>query len=199
LQKRLATIKQARIVIIPPPAIPGLGRTGGFTFELQQQQSTDSIQEFENVVQNFVAALNKRPEIDRAFTYFTAKTPGYNVTVDRDKCEKMGVNVSDVYTTLATYLGSSYVNDFTIYGRNFRVVAQADTGYRKNIQEIGGYYVRNQQGTMVPLSTLVSYAPTENASVISHFNLFRTAEVNGDAAPGYSKFYRMGMGMNLAD
>jgi HAE1 family hydrophobic/amphiphilic exporter-1 len=186
LQKRLATIKQARIVIIPPPAIPGLGRTGGFTFELQQQQSTDSIQEFENVVQNFVAALNKRPEIDRAFTYFTAKTPGYNVTVDRDKCEKMGVNVSDVYTTLATYLGSSYVNDFTIYGRNFRVVAQADTGYRKNIQEIGGYYVRNQQGTMVPLSTLVSYAPTENASVISHFNLFRTAEVNGDAAPGYS-------------
>jgi HAE1 family hydrophobic/amphiphilic exporter-1 len=78
------------------------------------------------------------------------------------------------------------VNDFTIYGRNFRVVAQADTGYRKNIQEIGGYYVRNQQGTMVPLSTLVSYAPTENASVISHFNLFRTAEVNGDAAPGYS-------------
>ncbi len=186
LQKKFASIKQARIVVIPPPAIPGLGQTGGFTFELQQQQSTDSIQQFENVVQNFVAELNKRPEIDRAFTFFTAKTPGYNVTVDRDKCEKMGVNVSDVYSTLATYLGSSYVNDFTIYGRNFRVVAQADTAYRKNIQEIGSYYVRNQQGTMVPLSTLVSYRSIQNAPVISHFNLFRTAEINGNAAPGYS-------------
>lgn len=186
LQKKFASIKQARIVVIPPPAIPGLGQTGGFTFELQQQQSTDSIQQFENVVQNFVAELNKRPEIDRAFTFFTAKTPGYNVTVDRDKCEKMGVNVSDVYSTLATFLGSSYVNDFTIYGRNFRVVAQADTAYRKNIQEIGSYYVRNQQGTMVPLSTLVSYRSIQNAPVISHFNLFRTAEINGNAAPGYS-------------
>ncbi|MBS1744893.1 MAG: multidrug efflux RND transporter permease subunit [Bacteroidetes bacterium] len=186
LQKKFASIKQARIVVIPPPAIPGLGQTGGFTFELQQQQSTDSIEQFENVVQNFVAALNKRPEIDRAFTFFTAKTPGYKVTVDRDKCEKMGVNVSDVYSTLATYLGSSYVNDFTIYGRNFRVVAQADTAYRKNIQEIGSYYVRNQQGAMVPLSTLVSYKNIQNAPVISHFNLFRTAEINGNAAPGYS-------------
>jgi HAE1 family hydrophobic/amphiphilic exporter-1 len=186
LQQKFAAIKEANILVIPPPAIPGLGQTGGFTFELQQQQSTDSVQQFEKVLQNFVAALNQRPEISRAFTFFTAKTPGYNVTVDRDKCEKLGVNLADVYTTLSTYLGSSYVNDFTIYGRNFRVVAQADTAYRKNIQDIGSYYVRNQQGTMVPLSTLISYKTVENPPMISHFNLFRTAEINGNAAEGYS-------------
>ena len=186
LQQKFATLKEANVVVIPPPAIPGLGQTGGFTFELQQQQSTDSIKAFEKVVQSFVGALNQRPEISRAYTFFTARTPGYQVIVDRAKCEKLGISVSSVYTTLSTLLGSSYVNDFTIYGRNFRVVAQADTGYRKNIQNLNGYYVRNQQGTMVPLSTLISYTTVENPPLVTHFNLFRTAEINGNAAAGYS-------------
>lgn len=186
LQQKFAAIKEANIVVIPPPAIPGLGQTGGFTFELQQQQSTDSVKQFEKVVQTFVGAINQRPEISRAFTFFTARTPGYQVTVDRDKCEKMGVSVSDVYSTLSTFLGSNYINDFTIYGRNFRVVAQADSVYRENIQNLGAYYVRNQQGTMVPLNTLISYKTVENPPLISHFNLFRTAEINGSAAEGYS-------------
>ncbi|SFQ09241.1 efflux RND transporter permease subunit [Parafilimonas terrae] len=186
LQKQFAGIKEANIVVIPPPAIPGLGSTGGFTFELQQQESTDSIKQFEQVVQSFVGALNQRPEISRAFSFFTAKTPGYRVKVDREKCEKMGINISDVYNTLSTFLGSSYINDFTIYGRNFRVMAQADSTYRENIQNLNTYYVRNQQGTMVPLSTLISYNTVENPPLISHFNMFRTAEINGNAAPGYS-------------
>ncbi len=186
LQKQFAGIKEANVVVIPPPAIPGLGSTGGFTFELQQQESTDSIKQFEQVVQSFVGALNQRPEISRAFSFFTAKTPGYQVKVDREKCEKMGINISDVYNTLSTFLGSSYINDFTIYGRNFRVMAQADSTYRENIQNLNTYYVRNQQGTMVPLSTLISYTTVENPPLISHFNMFRTAEINGNAAPGYS-------------
>jgi len=186
LQKKFAAIKEANITVIAPPAIPGLGQTGGFSFELQQQESADSIKQFEKVVQTFVAAINKRPEISHAFTFFTAKTPVYRIIVDRNKCEKLGVNISDVYSTLSTYLGSSYINDFTIYGRNFRVVAQADTAYRENIQDVGSYYVRNQQGTMVPLSTLVSYKTMENPPLISHFNLFRTAEINGNAGEGYS-------------
>jgi HAE1 family hydrophobic/amphiphilic exporter-1 len=186
LQQRFASIKEANIVVIPPPAIPGLGQTGGFTFELQQQQSTDSIKAFEKTVQTFVAALNQRKEISRAFTFFTSKTPGYQVIVDREKSEKLGISIADVYSTLATFLGSSYVNDFTIYGRNFRVVAQADTLYRKDIHNLNAYYVKNQQGAMVPLSTLVSYQPVENPPLITHFNLFRTAEINGNAAPGYS-------------
>lgn len=186
LQREFASIKEANIVVIPPPAIPGLGQTGGFTFELQQQQSTDSVKQFEGVVQTFVGELNKRPEISRAFTFFTARTPGYQVTVDRDQCEKLSVNISDVYSTLSTFLGSNYINDFTIYGRNFRVVAQADSVFRENIQNLNMYYVRNQQGTMVPLSTLISYTTTENPPLVSHFNMFRTAEINGNAAPGYS-------------
>lgn len=186
LQQRFSVIKGANIIIIPPPAIPGLGQTGGFTFELQQQQSTDSIKQFEKVVQSFVGAINQRPEISRAFTFFTARTPGYQVNVDREKCEKLGINIADVYTTLSTFLGSSYVNDFTVYGRNFRVMAQADTAYRKDIHELGAYYVRNSAGTMVPLSTLISYKTIESPPLISHFNLFRTAEINGSAAEGYS-------------
>jgi HAE1 family hydrophobic/amphiphilic exporter-1 len=186
LQQKFAAIKEANVIVIAPPAIPGLGQTGGFTFELQQQQSTDDIKTFEKVVQTFTGAINKRPEISRAFSFFTARTPGYQVTVDRDKCEKLGISVSDVYTTMQTYLGSRYINDFTIYGRNFRVVAQADTLYRGDIRDLSGYYVRNQQGVMVPLSTLISYKTIENPPIVSHFNLFRTAEINGNAAPGYS-------------
>jgi len=184
--KRLAVIKEANVVVIPPPAIPGLGQTGGFTFELQQKQTNDDLKTFERVVNNFVGALNKRPEISRAFTYFSAHTPGYQVTVDRDKCKRLGLSLSDVYNTMQTYLGSTYVNDFTIYGRNFHVVAQADTVYRQDIKDLGNYYVRNSSGQMIPLSTITSYKVIESAPLISHFNISRTAEINGNAKPGFS-------------
>ncbi|MGA7719996.1 MAG: multidrug efflux RND transporter permease subunit [Ignavibacteriaceae bacterium] len=186
LQRKLSTIKDANVVVISPPAIPGLGATGGFTFQLEQRESTDNVKQFESVVRSFVAAANQRPELSRVFTFFSAHTPGYDVTIDREKCEKLGVSIPDVFNTIQTFLGSSYVNDFTIYGRNFHVVAQADTGYRKKIQDFLRYYVKNSTGQMVPLSTLVNYKITENAPMISHYNLFRSAEIDGGAAPGYS-------------
>ena len=186
LQKKLANIKGANIIVISPPAIPGLGQSGGFTFELEQKESTDDIKQFEKVVQNFIAEANKRPEIGRAFSFFTAKTPGYQVDVDRDKCKKLGLSLSDVYNTLQTFLGSRYVNDFTVYGRNFRVVAQADSVFRGDIHNLDQYYVRNQQGTMVPLGTVITYRLIENAPLISHYNLFKSAEINGSAKDGYS-------------
>lgn len=186
LQKQFARIKEANIVVIPPPAIPGLGQTAGFSFELQQRESNDDIRTFEKVVQNFLAEANKRPEISRAFSFFTARTPGYKVDVDREKAKKLGVSLSDVYSTIQTYLGSRYVNDFALYGRNFRVVAQADTGYRNDIQNLQQYYVRNAAGEMIPLGTLISYQVVENAPLISHYNLFRAAEINGNPSPGYS-------------
>ena len=186
LQQKFASIKGANIIVISPPAIPGLGQTGGFTFELEQKESTDDIKQFEKVVQNFVAEANKRPEISRAFSFFTARTPGYQVDVDREKCKKLGVSISDVYGTMQTFLGSRYVNDFTLYGRNFRVVAQADTAFRAGIGNLDKYYVRNQSGDMLPLSTVVSYKVTESAPLVSHYNLFRTAEINGGAGAGYS-------------
>ena len=186
LRKKFASIENANVVVIPPPAIPGLGQTGGFTFEIEQQESTNNIQQFANVVRNFVIAANKRPEISHAFSFFTANTPGYQVNIDRDKCEKLGINISDVFSTLQTYLGSAYVNDFTIYGRNFHVVAQADTSFRSNIDDLAKYYVKNSAGNMIPLSNLVNYKVIESAPVISHYNMFRSTEIDGDAAPGYS-------------
>ncbi len=186
LQKKFAAIKEANILVISPPAIPGLGQTGGFSFELQQKGSTDDVKAFEKVVNNFVAAVNKRPEISRAYTFFNARTPGYALDVDREKCKKLGLSLTDVYNTIQTYLGSSYVNDLTLYGRNFRVVAQADTGYRADINDLNNYYVRNSAGTMVPLSTVISYKVTENPALLYHFNLFRSAEINGDAKAGFS-------------
>ncbi len=186
LNKKFAAIKEARILVISPPAIPGLGQTGGFTFELQQRSSTDDIKQFENVVNNFVMEANKRPELKGVFSFFTAKTPAYQVNVDREMAKKLGVNIADVYQTLQTFLGSTYVNDFTTYGRNFRVVAQADAAFRGDIKDLNKYYVRNSMGTMVPLSSLTTYKVIENAPVISHFNIFRNAEINGNAAPGYS-------------
>ena len=186
IQKLTADIKEARILAISPPAIPGLGQTSGFTFELQQTTSTDNIQDFEKVSKNFLASLNKRPEIAMAFTFFNARTPGYQVDVDREKAKKLGVSVSEVYTTLASLLGSSYVNDFNLYGRNFKVVAQADSSYRSSLSSLDKYYVRNSQGNMIPLATLITSKLIESPALLSHFNIYRSIEINGNSKPGFS-------------
>jgi HAE1 family hydrophobic/amphiphilic exporter-1 len=186
IQKRTADIKEARILAIAPPAIPGLGATSGFTFELQQTTSTDNIQQFEVVARKFLAELNKQPEIGLAYTFFTTHTPSYQVNVDKEKAKKLGVSVSDVYNTMSTLLGSSYVNDFNLYGRNFRVMAQADSSYRSSISELGKYYVRNSQGNMIPLSSLVTSTLTESPSLISHYNIYRSVEINGAPKAGIS-------------
>ncbi len=186
LQQRLARFKEANVVVIPPPAIPGLGSTAGFSFILEEKQAGGDIKKFEGILQKFVGEVNKRPEIAKAFSFFTAHTPAYQLTVDREKAKKLGVQVSDINNALQTYMGSAFINDFTLYGRNFHVVAQADTNYRTNIGNIGQYFVRNTAGAMVPLSTLTSYKVIENAPLISHYNLFRSAEIDGNPADGYS-------------
>lgn len=186
IQKRFARYKEASVVVIRPPAVPGLGSTAGFSFILEQKQAGGSINDFERVLRSFIAAANKRPEIDRAFSFFTAQTPAYMLTVDREKAKKLGVSIADINSALQTYLGSTFVNDFTIYGRDFHVVAQADTNYRTDIKDLGQYFVKNSAGTMVPLSTLTSYKMIQNAPLISHYNLFRSAEIDGGAKTGYS-------------
>ncbi|MGF7039526.1 efflux RND transporter permease subunit [Mucilaginibacter lappiensis] len=186
LTKKLARFKEANVIVIQPPAIPGLGSTGGFSFILEEKEAGGDIKVFEKTLKTFVGEINKRPEIARAFTFFTASTPAYQLTIDREKAKKLGVSIADVNSALQTYMGSIYINDFTIYGRNFRVLAQADTAYRSNISNIGQYFVRNQFGTMVPLSTLTSYKVIENSPLIAHYNLFRSAEINGSTKPGYS-------------
>lgn len=186
IRDKTADLKEARVLPIAPPPVPGLGRTAGFTLELEQTTSTDDIQKFSQVAKKFLEEVNKRPEIGSAFTFFTANTPSYQVDVDRDKARQLGVNVSDVFNTLSTLLGSTYVNQFTLYGRNFKVVTEADSSYRSSLSEIGKYYVRNGQGNMIPLSSLITTKLTESPALISHYNVNRSIEINGSPKPGYS-------------
>jgi HAE1 family hydrophobic/amphiphilic exporter-1 len=185
LQQRFGGIEEANFRVIAPPPIPGLGTSAGFSLVLQQR-STAPVEELAQVMNEFLEAINERPEVSAAFSFFTANTPGYQVKVDREKAKKLGVSLTEIYTTMQTLMGSRYVNDFTRYGRNFRVVAQADTAYRTEIGDLDSYYVRNQSGGMIPLSTFITYKITEKSPSISHFNLFRSAEVTGQIAPGYS-------------
>lgn len=185
LNQRFASMKEANIRVVAPPAIPGLGQSGGFSFMLEQRSSGD-IRQLEQVMGQFLGAANQRPEIAAAYSFFNTRTPGYHLEVDREKAKRLGINVADIYATMSTYMGSRYVNDFTRYGRNFRVVAQADTTYRMDIESLGQYYVMSRTGESVPLSALVTHKVVENPAVISHYNLFRAVEIMGAAAPGYS-------------
>jgi HAE1 family hydrophobic/amphiphilic exporter-1 len=188
MKKRIAAagIKNANIVVIPPPPIRGIGQASGYAMQIQQGNTNDDIHQFENVVKRFVAAAHKNPAISTAFSYYSAHTPSFNLTVDRDKCQKLGVSISDVFNTMQAYMGSLFVNNFTLYNRTFHVVVQADTVFRALIYNMNSYYVRNQEGQMLPLGTLIRYEPTETAPLITHFNIFRSAEVDGSTPQGYS-------------
>jgi len=201
LKKNIAAagVKQASVKVLAPPAIPGLGTTAGFSIQIQQRQTTDDVRAFEKVVNNFIGEVNKSGVIDNAFTYYSAHTPSYSVTVDRDKCKRMGVSLADVFSTIQTYMGSYYVNDISIYNRNFHVVVQADTAFRTMISDMEKYYVRNSQGQMIPLGTLINYKPIETAPLISHFNIFRAAEVNGSPRKGFSSGQALTTLQDIAD
>ncbi len=177
---------EARIIPIAPPAVPGLGATAGFSFQLQQKGTTNDIKQFEVVVNKFLKELNAQPAIGRAYTFFNVKTPSYQVDVDKELAKKMGVNVAEVYTTLSNYMGSSYVNDFNLYGRNFRVITQADGSYRSSVDNLQKIYVRNNIGGMVPLGSLIATKVIETPAVISHYNGYRSVEINGSPKDGYS-------------
>lgn len=188
IYKRIAqaNLKNGKVVVMQPAPIPGIGISAGFTFMIEQRSTTDDVHQFENVVKKFVAEANKNPAISRAVSYYSAHTPSYELSVDREKCKKMGVNIADVFSTIQAYMGSLFVNNFTLYNRTFHVVIQADTVYRRFVSDVDKYYVRNQQGQMLPLSSLVSYKPIAAAPVITHFNIFRSAEVDGGSPQGVS-------------
>ena len=176
---------KAEIMAVTPSPVPGLGRSGGFSMHLQDNKSID-IKDFEATAKAFLAEANQRPEIEMAYTLFNTNSPNYQLHVDREQAKRMGVPVTNIYRTLSSYLGSSYVNDFTKYGRNFRVVAQADTTYRMRINDIKKLYVTNAAGKSVPIDPLINYELIQAPSIINHFNIFRSIEINGNATPGYS-------------
>lgn len=181
-----AKLKNGKVVVMQPAPIPGIGISAGFTFMIEQRSTTDDVHQFEAVVKKFVTEANKNPAIGRAVSYYSAHTPSYDLSVDREKCKKMGVKINDVFTTIQAYMGSLFVNNFTLYNRTFHVVIQADTLYRRYASDMDKYYVRNQNGQMLPLKSLITYTPIAAAPVIQHFNIFRSAEVDGGSPQGVS-------------
>jgi len=168
-----------------PPAIPGLGSAGGFSFWLQDRAGRD-VEFLARNLQTFLDACRKRKELAGVNSVFSASVPQIFADVDRDKALKQGVAVGDVYQTMQAYLGGLYINQFNRFGRQWRVFLQAEGEQRENATDIDRYFVRNTEGNMVPLSSLVTIRRIAGPEYTNRFNLYRAAQVIGSAAPGYS-------------
>ena len=179
------SIPEAGVVAFGPPAIPGLGTGAGFTMELQDR-SGGTPQYLAQQTQRFIDAARKRPEIGRINTLYRASVPQIYADIDRSKALKAGVPLNDLNTTLGALLGSSYINDFNRFGRVYKVYVQAEAEFRRDPKQLGLFYVRNQTGGMVPLDALVTTLPASGPEFTNRFNLFRTAEVTGVPAAGFS-------------
>jgi multidrug efflux pump subunit AcrB len=177
--------KEAIIFPINPPPVQGLGLRAGFEVQLQDRTGGD-IRDFATQVEAFTAALNEAPEITNALTSFNVASPQLKAVVDRQVANLRGVHVDDVYTTLQALLGSLYVNDFTYRSRVFQVQVAGEEAYRDEPSDIDALYVRNNEGSMVPLSGLVGTSLERGASIISHFNGFRAVNISGEPSEGYS-------------
>ncbi|HTO54186.1 MAG TPA: multidrug efflux RND transporter permease subunit [Myxococcota bacterium] len=184
-RKDLAQIPSAVIVAFNAPPIRGLGTTGGFQLQVQDETGGDYGQ-FAKQVSKLIDAANASGKVSGVVTGLRASIPQYAVDIDRTKAKTLGLSLSDVFGTLETYLGGYYVNDFNIFGRVFRVVVQAEPDARARPDDVTQLYARNAKGDMVPLSTLAGVRPIVGPSNISHYNLFRTALVTGSAASGRS-------------
>jgi hydrophobic/amphiphilic exporter-1 (mainly G- bacteria), HAE1 family len=185
LNQQLSKLPQGSAISFSPPAIPGVGTSGGFTYVLEDRGGND-IPYLAANVDKFLAAARKRPEIAGINTSFLPSVPQQFVEVDRDKALKQGVAISDVYTSLQAFMGGIFVNYFNRFGRQWQVYVQADDNYRGAVQDTEQFYVRNNAGAMVPLSALTKFEPRFGPEYIMHYNEYPSAQINGNAAPGYS-------------
>ncbi|HTR49829.1 MAG TPA: multidrug efflux RND transporter permease subunit [Kofleriaceae bacterium] len=185
LNKKFAGIADGRVIAVGPPAIPGISASGGFSMMLQDRSGGDYGFLVQNVLK-FVTEAKKRPELENVRPNFSPAVPQLYADVDKDKALKEGVQVSEIYNTLQTYLGGSYVNDFSRFGRQWRVFLQADATNRMTADDVGRFYVRNGRGEMVPLSSFVKMKPVSGPEYTVRFNLYRSVEILGGNAPGYS-------------
>ena len=178
-------IPEGQVLAFGPPAIPGLGTGAGFTMQLQDR-SGGPPQYLADQAQRFIAAARKRPEIGRIGSLYRAAVPQVYADIDRSKVLKSGVQLNDVNTTLGALLGSSYINDFNKFGRVYKVYLQAEPEFRRDPKQLGLFFVRNQTGGMVPLDTLITAGPAAGPEFTNRFNLFRSAELTGVPAAGFS-------------
>jgi HAE1 family hydrophobic/amphiphilic exporter-1 len=185
LNQALSQLPEGIAFDFSPPAIPGVGTSGGFTFVLEDRAGKD-VQFLADNLNTFLAAARKRPEIAGVSTTFLGSVPQQFINVDRDKVIKQAVPVADVYRTIQAFMGGLFINYFNRFGRQWQVYIEAEGDYRTRAENVGQFYVRNQNGRMVPLSALTSFEPLSGPEFTMRYNLFRSAQINGSAAPGYS-------------
>ena len=190
LNRELRGLTEAIAFSFPPPAIPGVGTSGGFTFVLEDRAGKD-IAFLAEQTNKFMEAARKRPELAGLSTTFRPTVPQVFVDVDRDKVLKQGVALSDVYKTLQCFMGGAFVNYFNRFGRQWQIYVQAEGPYRTKAQNLGQFRVRNSDGDMVPLSSVISVRTTAGPEFTMRYNLYRSAQINGSAAPGYSSAQAM--------
>ena len=182
---KLFAIPGAIVVAFEPPAVQGIGSFGGFQFQLQDL-GRNTLQDIDNVSHQIVNSSRQRKDLTGLFTSFTANDPQLLVKIDREKAKAIGVPMDQVTQALGVYMGSQYVNDFDFNNRSYRVYVQADEPFRMRASDLNEYYVRSANNGLVPLGNIVQLQDTEGPQVINHFDLFRSAEIDGAPAPGYS-------------
>ncbi|WED28674.1 multidrug efflux RND transporter permease subunit [Vibrio sp. DW001] len=178
-------LPEAVVFALGPPAVPGMGAASGFEFVLEDtlgRNRTDLAQVMNEVIQ----AANQQPEIQHTFSTFRANVPHFHVDIDREKAKQLGISLGDIFQTLQGNLGSLYVNDFTMFGKNFRVTMQADSEHRSSMNNLNRFHVRSSENKMIPLSTLVSYEQVFEPDVAWRYNMYRSAVIQGQPAQGYS-------------
>jgi hydrophobic/amphiphilic exporter-1 (mainly G- bacteria), HAE1 family len=183
--KMAGAIPEAISFAFGPPAIPGLGTAGGFTYMLQDR-SSGTVQELSDTLDKLMAAARKRPEIASLVSTFRPSVPQLYVEVDQDRVLKQGLQFAEVYQTLQAFLGGAYVNQFNRFGRQWKVYLQAEPEFRTSADKINSFYVRNAKGEMTPLASLVNIKRVSGPEYTNRFNLFRSIQLNGSPAPGYS-------------
>ncbi|HAT1597604.1 TPA: efflux RND transporter permease subunit [Legionella pneumophila] len=176
----------AKVLVVVPPPIQGLGMSGGFQMQVELQDGTFDYRKLQQATDQMINQGHQYPQLQNLMTTFRASVPQVSAPINRTKAESLGVRVADAFDTLQTYLGSSYVNLFTKFGQVFPVYVQADASSRISSEDLRNYYVRNQSGSMVPLGTLTDVGPAVGPSIISLYNLYPSSNINGVAARGYS-------------
>lgn len=185
VRAEMGQIKEAFVVVIPPPSVRGVGNGGGFKMMLEDRRGR-GLPVLEQAMWQLAGAANQEPATTSVFSFFETNTPQLYADIDRERVERLGVPVSEVFSALEIYLGSAFVNDFNYLGRTFRVTAQADAPFRMSADDIGRIRVRNNAGDMVPLSSVATFEYRSGPSRVPRYNLYPAADLNGDTAAGFS-------------
>jgi hydrophobe/amphiphile efflux-1 (HAE1) family protein len=183
---KFASIQEALILVVQPPPVSGIGNAGGFRMMVEDRGGRGP-EALQAATVAMMVRANQEPGLRQVFTLFETSTPELYLDIDRAKAELLGINVADVFTALQVYIGSAYVNDFNLFGRTFRVTAQADSAFREDARDVLNLRVRNNAGDTVPLGSFTTVHSISGPYRVPRYNLYRAAELDGTAAPGYSQ------------